>query len=301
MPKVLFAYRTAIHESTKFSPFHLIYGRSPTLPIDVYHGRTNSYEGFSSYLDNVHEMHKVLGDSYATVRQNLSQAHGRCKNLHDHSANTSEFQCGDRVWLYIPAVKQGRSKKFSSLWRGPYTVIDKTNSVNYWIQLIGISRSLVIHYNRLKLCYGEPEPSSHLTRSGRNRSDNERPATSTPDGSVASNNGLVDFNSSDNQASAVGGYASSSLPGIVLSDNQASAVGGYASLSLPGLCCLPSQQLWIVVVVVIAVSLYLLLLPLLAVMNHYPLLPAQGLDGFIIHLLVTVILSRHKWHQLKGE
>ena len=235
MPKVLFAYRTAIHESTKFSPFHLIYGRSPTLPIDVYLGRTNSYEGFSSYPDNVHEMHKVLGDSYATVRQNLSQAHGCRKNLHDHSANTSEFQCGDRVWLYIPAVKQGQSKKLSSLWRGSYTVIDKTNSVNYRIQLIGISRSLVVHYNRLKLRYGEPEPSSHLTRSGRNRSDNERPAASTPDGSIASDNGLVDFNSSDNQASDVGGYASSSLPGIVLSDNQASAVGGYASSSLPGI------------------------------------------------------------------
>ena len=31
---VLFAYRTAIQESTKFSPFYLLYGRHPRLPMD---------------------------------------------------------------------------------------------------------------------------------------------------------------------------------------------------------------------------------------------------------------------------
>jgi len=139
-----------------FTLFHLIYGRSPTLPIDVYLGRTKSYEGFSGYPDSVHEKHKVLSDSYATVRQNLSQAHSRRKHLHDHSTNTTELHCGDRVWLCVPAVKQERSRKLSSLWRVSYTVIDKTSSVNYQIQLI---QPLVVHHNRLKLCYGEPEPS----------------------------------------------------------------------------------------------------------------------------------------------
>ena len=35
LPKDLFAYKTAIHESTSFSPFHLNFGRSPQLPIDL--------------------------------------------------------------------------------------------------------------------------------------------------------------------------------------------------------------------------------------------------------------------------
>ena len=111
-------------------------------------------------------MHNVLGGSYATVRQNLSQVHSCQKNLHDHSANTSERQCGDRVWLYVSAVRRGQ--KLSSLWQNPYTVIDKSSSVNYWIQLIGTSWSLVVHYNCLKLCYGEPESSPQLTGSKRN-------------------------------------------------------------------------------------------------------------------------------------
>ena len=64
-----------------------------------------------------------------------------------HLGHPGEFQCGDRVWLYVPVVKRGQSKKLTSFWRGPYMVIDKTSAVNYHIQLIGTSRSLVVHYN----------------------------------------------------------------------------------------------------------------------------------------------------------
>ena len=48
-----------------------------------------------------------------------------------------DFKIGDRVWLFNPAIKTGHTKKLSSLWRGPYTVIDRLSSVNYKIQLIG--------------------------------------------------------------------------------------------------------------------------------------------------------------------
>ena len=34
LPHVLFAYRTAIHDTTGFTPFHLIFGRSPVLPVE---------------------------------------------------------------------------------------------------------------------------------------------------------------------------------------------------------------------------------------------------------------------------
>ena len=38
LSRVLFAYRTAIHESTGFTPFHVTFGRSPVLPIEVFMG-----------------------------------------------------------------------------------------------------------------------------------------------------------------------------------------------------------------------------------------------------------------------
>jgi len=68
-----------------------------------------------------------------------------------------EIRVGDRVWLLVPAIGTGKSKKLSSLWHGPYTVIDKTGPVNYRIQLIGRTHTTVVHHNRLKLCFGDPQ------------------------------------------------------------------------------------------------------------------------------------------------
>ena len=67
---------------------------------------------------------------------------------------------GDRVWLYTPAVKEGRSKKLATQWHGPYTILDKTNSVNYRIQLIGAAHQIVVHRNRLKPVFGTHELAS---------------------------------------------------------------------------------------------------------------------------------------------
>ena len=69
---------------------------------------------------------------------------------------------GDQVWLYVPAVKQGRMKKLASFWRGPYTVIDQLNAaVDYRIQSVGSMKMLIVHRNRLKRCYtGLPKNTS---------------------------------------------------------------------------------------------------------------------------------------------
>lgn len=67
------------------------------------------------------------------------------------------LEVGDRVYLYIPAIQKGTTRKLASLWRGPYTVIDRLGPVNYRIQLIGNrSKVSVVHRNRLKLCYEDP-------------------------------------------------------------------------------------------------------------------------------------------------
>ena len=115
-----------------------------------------------------------LKEAYTTARQTISITQRRQKECKDRTATASQLQIGDRVWLYVPAVKTGRNRKLSSLWRGPYTIIGKTSPVNYRIQLIGSTKCLVVHRNRLKLCYGEPRgratPRSAVSEGGRPRS-----------------------------------------------------------------------------------------------------------------------------------
>ena len=168
LPKVLFAYRTAIHESTHFTPYHLTFGRSPVLPVDVMLGRHPSVlveEGEVVKLPQfVEETHRYFNEAYATARGNLKQAHQQNKLAVDKKEHGETFRVGDQVWLYTPAVKEGRSKKLATQWRGPYTVVDKTSSVNYRIQLIGTAHQTVVHRNRLKPAFGVPKETSRVSK-----------------------------------------------------------------------------------------------------------------------------------------
>ena len=67
---------------------------------------------------------------------------------------------GDQVWLYTPAVKEGCNRNLAVQWRGPYTVVDKTSTINYRIQLIRMAHQTVVHRNHLKPAFGVPKDAS---------------------------------------------------------------------------------------------------------------------------------------------
>ena len=166
LPKALFAYRTAVHETTGFTPFHLTFARSPQLPVDLILGRVLPTR-LQFYPQFVQEAHQQIAAACNVAQQHLQAQHLRNKTLHDKHTTTVQFCIGDRVWLYTPVVLKGNTKKFSCFWKGPYTIIDKTGDVNYKIQLIGGTQTFIVHQNRLKPCYTPPSlPSTETKWSG---------------------------------------------------------------------------------------------------------------------------------------
>lgn len=113
LPRVLFAYRTSIHESTGFSPYYINFGRSPTLPVDVMLGRVSSQDEVDQTMPQyVQQVCQSLKEAYTTARQRISITQRRRKEYKDRTATASpQLQIGDRVWLYVPAVKTGRNRK----------------------------------------------------------------------------------------------------------------------------------------------------------------------------------------------
>ena len=152
LPKALFAYRTAVHDTTHFSPLYLTFGRSPQLPIDLMLGRIQPSKRHS-YPQFVKDAHKQLKTTYDIANHHLHKQHLCQKRIHDHNGLGEPFQVGDRVWLYTPVVSRGNTKKFKSFWKGPSTVVDKPGDVSYKIQLIGGTQTFVVHRNRLKPCH----------------------------------------------------------------------------------------------------------------------------------------------------
>ena len=92
LQKVLFAYRTAIHESTGYSPFLVIFGRSPNLPVDVVLGRPSTSTGDVPQF--VQKTQTVLHSAFLHVHQHLQQAHQRQKQVADASSVGEAFQVG---------------------------------------------------------------------------------------------------------------------------------------------------------------------------------------------------------------
>ena len=78
----------------------------------------------------------------------------------------------------------GRTKKFALLWRGPYTILDRIGPVNYRVQLIVSTKTLVVHQNGLKICYGEPVSKTtqkqSLSTSLKKNTSSTTPSKSTP-------------------------------------------------------------------------------------------------------------------------
>ena len=89
------AYNCTRHESTGFSPFFLMYGRHPRLPIDLAFGiERNSAEPNQSYTKALKEW---LQKSYDLAAKLSKKAKGRQKQGYDQRARGANVIVGDRV------------------------------------------------------------------------------------------------------------------------------------------------------------------------------------------------------------
>lgn len=149
IPYILFAYRTAIHESTKESPFYLMHLRDAVLPIEAaLCPPTFSY----AVADDYKEEAKVrLQEAYTLVNENLQKNQQKQKEHYDDASKETHYTEGDKIWLYTPVTKPGLSAKLTHHWHGPYKVLTKLSDVTYKLQdPDNKSKTLTSHVNRMK-------------------------------------------------------------------------------------------------------------------------------------------------------
>ena len=147
---VVFAYNSSRHESTGVSPFYMLYGREPRLPIDV--ARGNNPNSLSSHFDFILGL-PLLREK---VKRTILMIQHRQKERYDRRHRHVSFNPGDLVWVFKPDRIKGRSEKLLHRYHGPFKIIRNISEVNYLIETIRCRRKRIefVHVSRLKTFVG---------------------------------------------------------------------------------------------------------------------------------------------------
>ena len=99
---VLFAYREVPQESTGFSPFQLLYGRSVrgpgTILKELWTKEVKIPEVKTRY-EYVTELHEHLEDSLKLIQKELKKSQNRYKKHYDRKAKPRCLEVGDHVLI----------------------------------------------------------------------------------------------------------------------------------------------------------------------------------------------------------
>jgi len=152
IPAILSAYRTAKNESTKYSPFYILYGRDPVLPVDTLLSPKYRYQGdeyVPTMLENLH-------NAYHHVRHNLARSHEKNRQYYDRTAKPVKLKVGDMVYFRNPA-DDTHSSKLSSHWKPFYRIVKAISDVTFVIKNQLSGETKIVNANNLRLA----DPHTH--------------------------------------------------------------------------------------------------------------------------------------------
>ncbi|CAB4001952.1 Retrovirus-related Pol poly from transposon [Paramuricea clavata] len=150
LPHVLFAYREVPCQSTGYSPFELLYGRSVRGPFSLIKETWVRKESLpKDAISYVLEVRRRLSQMQSIVHENTKKSQAKQKKLYDQKSSHRKFQIGDKVLVLLPTP----GSKLESKWQGPYTVTNVcTNGLNYELDREkGRKQKRTYHINLLKL------------------------------------------------------------------------------------------------------------------------------------------------------
>lgn len=140
-------YRDAVNKTIEFTPSQILYGRELHLPCDFQFGCPRDVP--SSPMDYKQDLWERLEDWHEFARGRIIVTEKYETRVTEHT-----FPKGDKVWFWNLIRCKGLSPELQTSWNCPFTVLKRLNDVVVRIQTRTVnSRTRVVHYDRLALCY----------------------------------------------------------------------------------------------------------------------------------------------------
>lgn len=124
--QVLGAIRMSISESSKFSPFYLLYKQDPILPLDNILRPRRRYMGEDPHQMALEQQHKA----YTMAHRNMVKARKRQAKYANRNTKRVEFRLGDPVYL----KNHQRKSKLQSKWKPFYRIIEIKSPVTFIVK-----------------------------------------------------------------------------------------------------------------------------------------------------------------------
>ncbi len=152
--KLAFAYNCTRNKATTFSPFQLLFGHSPRLPIDFM---------FSLHQDNENVSYKDYVDTWKKAMQQACNIAQRCaeknaamgKKSYDRKTFGATIRVGDRV-LVRNLSERGGTGKLRSWWEDDVHVVVRKKDDNIPVYTVkrenGKGKERILHRNLLLPC-----------------------------------------------------------------------------------------------------------------------------------------------------
>ena len=154
LSKLAFAYNATVHSSTGFSPYYLMFGREPRLPVDsVFDIDGNEDKKMrKSYKTFSDDWQQAMNQAFEIVNRNKEKAGQQNKAYYDKKARGVELVLGDRV--LSRNRERGGTGKIRTVWEDKvYRIVEKSKDIPVFvIKPEDGGKSKRVHRNDLLRC-----------------------------------------------------------------------------------------------------------------------------------------------------
>ena len=169
LPLMLAAYRFTPHSATGFSPFELLYGRSPNMPLNLIAPPllpitpppdVSLSSTVPQQLDYISTVQSSLQSIWQQASSNLDAAAQQRIAMYNKRSHDRLFHVGDLVLVTRPPAQSTINPKWAPRHHGPYRVVEKISDHTYRLfnpKESGLKRSSVVHVDHLLLLRPRPD------------------------------------------------------------------------------------------------------------------------------------------------
>ena len=91
-----------------------------------------------------------LQEKHQLMRQYVDVEQERQKTYYDRRRYGPSYKVGEKLLVFVPTVKKGETRKFTSFYREPYTIIEIIKDFSFKVEDKQTTKAIKVHYDRLQ-------------------------------------------------------------------------------------------------------------------------------------------------------